>query len=421
MHGLLEAATALENSGGDREEVTKSCAALVACLQQILRGERVGAEECEKLFRVIARCRREAIEQTLLSVKEYVKCDSLSVLDAEAWDPLCMLLFICECQSRACLLDNSSVALSFENEEARRMKREMNDGVKVLRPSEYLADERMRVYGISLTVCFDGVCVYETDGSYGKDSCVTRKGVRALERHCLIESLEDAIDEATSAYPIVDSSRDSERESAIEEWMKRNILVDANNTLLLRLDEFAVCCALSARDVVSASGERGGVPQEHRNTPAAWVARESLDDQAYRKLMTESKKNEAHPENAYVCFSALLEQHFNFEWLDRCFVSRTNPQRALKKIRAYAACATPKTAPLVVQGKNGTARVIRAGERIDAETPARAIDAWLAFAGEFTRKANADAVWSRIRKTSTETTEKRAADVPKNRIALIED
>ena len=54
---------------------------------------------------------------------------------------------------------------------------------------------------------------------------------------------------------------------------RRTVAVDANNALLLRLDEWAVCCALVPGDVAEAGGERGGVPQEHRNGPSRGCCR----------------------------------------------------------------------------------------------------------------------------------------------------
>ena len=65
-------------------------------------------------------------------VKEFMKCDSLSLLDVGQWDPLCMLLFVCECQCRALLLDNASVARRVfppENAERVALEAEVSGGV----------------------------------------------------------------------------------------------------------------------------------------------------------------------------------------------------------------------------------------------------------------------------------------------------
>ena len=115
------------------------------------------------------------------------------------------------------------------------------------------------------------------------------------------------------------------------------------------MDEWAIVNALRPHEVALATGERGSVPQEHRNSPAAWVAQRARTDEAYRELMKSSKRNVEHDANAYVCFSGTLEQHHAFDWTTRCFVSRLSPVAALRKTREYFASARPRTAPLVVE------------------------------------------------------------------------
>ena len=91
-----------------RDAVAEAARGLVDTLQVALKEglkRDEGAEEfCGAVLPVLDKCRVEAVEQTLTRVKEFMKCDSLSLLDVEQWDPLCMLLFVCECQCRALLL-----------------------------------------------------------------------------------------------------------------------------------------------------------------------------------------------------------------------------------------------------------------------------------------------------------------------------
>lgn len=385
-----------------------------------------GAEEiCGAVLSVLDKCRVEAVEQTLTRVKEFMKCDSLSLLDVGQWDPLCMLLFVCECQCRALLLDNASVARRVfppENAERVALEAEVSGGVRILKPREYLSGEgRAERYGMSLCVCFDKASLFGDDGVFAHDSCITRKGIRLLERHCLRENLESALSSAVDALPEKEIPRNEENEERVRSWVHKNITVDSNNTLLLRLDEWALCCMLTPGDSARASGERGGVPQEHRNTPAAWVAREAREDAEYRRMMLESKKNEAHPQNAYVCFSALLEQNYNFDFMERCFVSRLNPQTALKKFRTYMACAHAKTPPLVVETREGV-RVAWRGGAARVESPFEALCAWMhavktETGGLFTRKADVSSVWDRLRRTR-EAAEEREEAMPSGRISL---
>jgi hypothetical protein len=194
-----------------------------------------------------------------------------------------------------------------------------------------------------------------------------------------------------------------EHAAAVEAWMRRTVAVDANNALLLRLDEWAVCCALVPGDVAEAGGERGGVPQEHRNGPSAWVLQRVKTDEDYRSIMAASKRNDGHAENVYMCFAGMLEQHFSFDWATRCLVARINPAVALRKIREYAAVANAKTPPLIVQREGGRATVISAHGRIECATAACAISAWITvvvthLGGAYTRKANIVDVIERIRR-----------------------
>ena len=143
------------------------------------------------------------------------------------------------------------------------------------------------------------------------------------------------------------------------------------------------------------------MPQEHRNTPAAWVAQVAKPDAEYKELMKSTKMNEAHAENAYMCFSGMLEQHFSFDWASRCFVPRLSPGMALRKIREYKKDARAKTPPLVVQRARGRATLISIHGRVECQGPEQALSAWLAsvvchHAGEFTRKANVRDIVTRM-------------------------
>ncbi|MFB1020333.1 MAG: hypothetical protein QMC37_08855 [Flavobacteriales bacterium] len=106
----------------------------------------------------------------------------------------------------------------------------------------------------------------------------------------MIENIQEMIAIELIVLEETQINEDEAREVAIKAWAQKNILFDGNNTLLLRLDEWALCCMLEPYDVVWASGERGGVPQEHRNTPGVWVAQNSKSDAEYRRLMKSTWK-----------------------------------------------------------------------------------------------------------------------------------
>jgi hypothetical protein len=189
-------------------------------------------------------------------------------------------------------------------------------------------------------------------------------------------------------------------------WLQRTVLVDANNALLLRMDEWAMLCALSSQDVAFAVGEFGTVPQEHKNTPAAWVALQALPDERYRLLVKHAKQNELHPENIYIAFSGMLEQHYGFDWMTRCFVPRVDPVRACRKINEYLRSARANTPPLVVQQPDGCATVVLRRtdgifRRVVCRSAAHALSAWISMVerhanGAYSRKANTIDIIERI-------------------------
>ena len=289
-----------------------------------------------------------------------------------------------------------------------------------------LTDDRPCRTTTALVVCLDDVVPSEerdADPGMFNGTRPSRLGVRLLERHALATDAVETLERELATRSVLDDGVASSSSSvdAVAKWTRRTIEVDANNALLLRMDEWAVAAALRPREVAFATGERGSVPQEHRNAPAAWVAQRARPDDGYRELMKSSKQNATHPENAYVCFSGALEQHHAFDWLTRCFVSRLSPVGALRKVREYLASARPRTPPLVVEmpadAKEGTtpttttrttrAIVLYRSSSDDAfrrrvcATPHGAVRAWMEIVrdnsgGAFSRKANVADVMERI-------------------------
>ena len=279
---------------------------------------------------------------------------------------------------------------------------------------------------MALVVCLDDVVPSrerdEDEGMFN-GTRPSRLGVRLLERHALamdaIETLDREIERRSAVVddPVVNESAvvnvtDDDESSKIAEWTRRTIEVDSNNALLLRMDEWAIVDALCPHEVAFATGERGSVPQEHRNAPAAWVAQRARPDVAYRELMKSSKQNATHAANAYVCFSGTLEQHHAFDWLTRCFVSRLSPVGALRKVREYFSAARARTAPLVVELTSTRAIVLYRSTTSDAfvrrecATPYETIRAWMETVrdntgGAYSRKANVMDVMERIKRPTS--------------------
>ena len=423
-----------------REALAENGALLLAVTQSHIRQGNVPEAAASGVLRAIAWCRRASLNQGLSGVRNWAASDTLNAVETGPWDSLQWLLYLCQCHLRTCLarlfsdasawnpdwedrtfeFDADFVALKMDEAEACR--HELESGVEPDCISSYLTDEdRSRRVSEALTVCLRGILEPDKQSeTHFKEGQPTKTALRLLERHAL--SL-DATREFVKCLETFDAEPDHEslvRHAAhVTAWGNKTIEVDANNTLLLRMDEWAVVNSLSHGEVCVATGEKGSVPQEHRNAPAAWVAQKALPDEAYQALMKASKENVKNPLNLYVAFSGTLEQHYNFDWLTRCFVTRLDPLRAFRKTMEYLNAARDITPPFVVQRAGGRATVlVRVADpsvdggarfrRAECDTPEEAISAWMALverhnSGVYTRKARISDIVERV-KSATETT-----------------
>ena len=329
-----------------REDLAENATSLLEVTQSHIRQGNVPTDAASRLLRAITRCRRASRSGPDVRAKLGSR-DTLSVVETGPWDSLQWLLYLCQCHLRTCLArlfsdagawnpewadssfecDDDFVAM--KTDEADTCRRELEAGVEADCISSYLKDEdRSRRVSEALTVCLRGIVEPENQSeTHFKDGQPTKTALRLMERHAL--SL-DATREFVKCLESFDVEPDHDalvvHAAHVTAWGHRTIAVDANNTLLLRMDEWAVANALHHGDVCLATGEKRTVPQEHRNTPAAWVAQKALPDDQYQSLMKTSKDNVNNPLNLYVAFSGTLEQHYNFDWLTRCFVLRIDPQ-----------------------------------------------------------------------------------------------
>ena len=320
------------------------------------------------LLRAIGVVRTFSREHAVAGARAWSSCEPLALVETGGWDPFHLLLFLYESHLRVCVakvfsdgdgwgtvvgktllpakraLDVPGIApgdpVEFDDAPFRETREALERGLEPQGVSALVDATPFCRTTAALVVCLDGVVTEvereaEVERGMFDGTRPTRLGVRLLERRALAtdaaERLAEELAETTTLATLPpDESVGSE---VLETWARRTIEVDANNALLLRMDEWAVVAELHPALVAYATGERGAVPHEHRNSPAAWVAQRALPDEAYRDLMARAKKNVDHPANAYVCFSGMLEQHYAFDWLTRCFASRLHPVGTLRKVR----------------------------------------------------------------------------------------
>jgi len=383
----------------------------------------VRPETAPYLLRAIVSARSKSLKQTLLRVKTFMASDPLSLLDGSRWDPLCMALFMCECLLRVCFADvrdKEQVKNAFEmpdppaseefdrvlrQDEIRFLQAEFICGVDARGPTHVLRQDAPLLMNTSLLVCFEAVVVEQDD-----EDCllvnnrVTREGIRLLERRSLTRGLQICIDaQITSRAENTNVPEVYQYENDLLAWFQHTVLKDANNGLLLRLDEWAVCTALAPLEAMTAAGEKGEVPQDYRNKPAVWLLQKCKTDAEYRRILSLCKKNAEHEENAYVAFSAMLEQHFNFDWLTRCFVALVNPAVALKKLAQYDVGVRSTSPPIVIQREAGRATLVSAHGRVECATACKALSAWIRHVevfcldGAYSRKTNVRDIVDRIK------------------------
>ena len=411
----------------EREDIAETARLLLEVARVSIQ-DGVPLDATANVLRAIVSCRSKSVETCVDRLRAWTSSEPLSLIDCGPWDSLCFLVFMCECHLRVCAgylyTENGgwkdvgipeqlgALDAALMNDEITVVGEELAQGLDHEEVGALLSRSPVPRAATALSVCFevgDGEADKMDEDDKGLEenplmhnNRASRKGVRLLERAMLTDSILIAIELEISDYA-EDQANETPFyvEHVVRGWMKKTVEVDANNQLLLRLDEWAMCCALEPIDVAYATAERGSVPQEHRNTPAAWVAQVAKPDAEYKELMKSTKMNEAHAENAYMCFSGMLEQHFSFDWASRCFVPRLSPAMALRKIREYKKDARAKTPPLVVQRAGGRATLISIHGRVECQGPEQALSAWLAsvvchHAGEFTRKANVRDIVTRM-------------------------
>ncbi len=355
------------------------------------------------------------------------RCPGRPLLEGRQWDECLLAVHICACFLAALAADawRDDLAGSALDPFSARVEAEVRAGLRWKSPTDLVADAQnagrspVSIVASAFAVAFespdDGI--YAGERLYASGRRLTRAGVRLQERATLLDAAREAIEahlERLTLETIVAKTPGPEDVAA---WFTHCVRVEANNQLLLRLDEWALLTQLRPVHAFMASGERGGTvfalfprallsgtslasssrprfiarsffvfkrkrrtfshgplrtgcPEEHKGAVASWVTSCVLDGDAFAARARAAKSNADFEENAYVCFSHTLEQHYDFAWIDRCFVSRVNPLIGLKKLRTYAAEGARARPPLVVERPSGGVAVVTyEGTRAECSSP----------------------------------------------------
>lgn len=273
-----------------RERLTEAVAEVVAeCRRALAENSSVATPPIERLNRLNVLCpsfedtcrcirlaRNTMLDVALRSVPVVVVMSSTptDLLVTGSWDEALLATHICNCSLAALAADSwkASFDPSTLDPFAVRVEAEIRTGL-TWKTAEGLVESLREagrtpipIVSPAFAVAFENPTVVEDEarrekapGVYSRGRRLTRAGVRILERASLFdvarESMEarlGALVEASLGYGEAPTGGDVER------WFKHCVHTEANNQLLLRLDEWALLSQLRPLDASLASGERGG-------------------------------------------------------------------------------------------------------------------------------------------------------------------
>ncbi len=342
-------------------------------------------------------------------VADFMSVAPLALACHPLWDPVSLAGFLCWVELM-CLAGRAWTRGSGERTEfSAQIAAELRD-VRA-RPFSELRAEVMAAAGVSecplaemaYRVAFESSPGTLDEAEFSQADAQTRlnrRGIRLFERAFVLDGCRRAVDElleglATAAHEL-DPARDASADD-VEAWFRKSV-ADANNALLLRMDEWAALNLLSPLQTYLAGGERGGCPEEHRANPAMWVARRCRDANGFAEFARVAKMNEEHEVNVFLAFSNALSQNFDYDWLTMCFVCAVNVVGARRKLAAFVGEGGRRKPPVVVQRKDVLwvcHEDSSGGRKIRCGTAAEAVAVWLSAVrvfcpgGEYARRRRA--------------------------------
>ena len=140
-------------------------------------------------------------------------------------------------------------------------------------------------------------------------------------------------------------SAESCTQKQVGDWFVHCVDREANNNLLLEMDEWGFLTKLKPLHSFYAAGEKGSCPQEHSLSPASWISSQILSADEFAKRSRDCKCNKTIEQNVFCCFAHVLNQYYSFDWFTKCYISSVNPIVTVRKLLAYLNKANTRNPP----------------------------------------------------------------------------
>lgn len=270
-------------------------------------------------------------------------------------------------------------------------------------------------YASSISVVFESTSDSRMDDptytSFDKKR-LTRDAVRLLEQSSVYDAARCMVDAVCEDFDEVPQMLSEDLGAdVVEKWFRHCVDKEANNNLLLDLDQWGFATFLSPLDALVAAGEKGGCPEEHKNTAAAWVMSCKVSADEFVDYSKRVKDNKDFAENVYLCFSHMLKQHQAFDWLEKCFVCRLDPLITLRKLDEYRKQTSATVVPILLQKEAGKCILVYKSSQTQKlcqtsfGTPFEGVAGWLCcvrehLAGVYGRKKRVLDIIERLKRAS---------------------
>lgn len=398
-----------------RIELVRCCRNFVKDMKLLIVESR-GTRDIEAIIACISKIRYLSVRLATSNLRDWMNVDVKAVLIKQPWDEAHLCLFIAECYLRVCCADAFSEVetvempspnnpelreveerwKAIEREEITSARDELTPGIQPMNLKSLVREIALTAgktivrhkYQAAISVAFENTVESRMDdtvyASFDKKR-LTREAVRLLEQASVHDAARCISDATIASFEDTTWRSDDRVISAItvERWFAHCVDKEANNNLLLALDQWGAATFLDPIDPLIAAGEKGGCPEEHKNTAAAWALSCKVTADEYVDYAKRIKDNKNFTDNVYLCFSHTLKQHQGFDWLEKCFVCRLDPLASLRKLEEYAKQTSVNVVPIIVQREEGHCILVYKSShtqklcRVAYQTPFEGVAGWL--------------------------------------------